>query len=252
MPTSYGSLCDDFFVNMTLNTELELPTERETILNFFELVQKKFPTMNTFYQQATGEFCLDEDREAGSYRWISVEVDRICVGYVNPPELEMADQLHRYVLEIATYALGVSSLDIDALDVMMGMDFDYQGNHDEIFAQALFADSPFGTLLDWDGTKPLGYDPSILVSLGDDCRSQAKLSLESRTGAYQLRTRKYKEEEQLGIYLSIRQYPDPLVKFLSIDSYNRQRQVCEELMNDKIIPNFVTPISETIAQHRHQ
>ncbi len=251
MPTSYGSLCDDFCVNMILNTELELPTERETILNFFELIQKKFPAMNTFYQQPSGEFCLDEDREAGSYRWISVEVDRICAGFVNPPDLEAADDLHRFILDISTYALGVSNLDIDALDVIMGMEFDYQGNHDEIFAEALFMNTPFGTLLDWHGAKPLGYAPSFLVSLGDDCRSQAKLLLESRTGAYQLRTKKYKDEDQLGIFLSVRQYPNPMVKFSPMDSYNRQRQTCEALMSEKIIPNFVTPITQTIAQHRN-
>ena len=63
MGTTYGSFCDDFYVNMNLNTELELPRERDTILHFFERIQRQFPTMNTFYQRETGEFCLEENRE---------------------------------------------------------------------------------------------------------------------------------------------------------------------------------------------
>ena len=100
MATSFGSLCDDFYVNMNLNTELELPTERDTILHFFERIQRQFPAMNTFYQRESGEFCLDEDREAGSYRWVSVERDRVCSGHVNPDSLDQADQQHRLILEL--------------------------------------------------------------------------------------------------------------------------------------------------------
>jgi hypothetical protein len=250
MATSYGSLCDDFYVNMILNTELELPTERDTILHFFERMQRQFPTMNTFYQRDTGEFCLEEDREAGHYRWVTVERDRVCSGNVNPEDMADADEQHKLILELVPFALGISNLDIDSLDVLFGMDFDYRGNHDEIFAEALFVDSPFATLLDLPHAKPLGFDPSVLVSLSADCRLQAKISLESRTGAYQIRTGKYKEEEQISLYLSLRQYPKPGQKFSSAESYLYQRNMCEELMNERIIPGFVNPITGAIAQRR--
>ena len=32
---SYASLADDYFVNMNLNTEMQLPSARETVLDFF-------------------------------------------------------------------------------------------------------------------------------------------------------------------------------------------------------------------------
>ena len=250
MTTSYGSICDDFYVNMILNTELELPSGRDTILHFFERIQRQFPTMNTFYQRDTGEFCLEENREPGHYRWITVERDRICSGHVNPMSLAAADEQHRLILEWAPFALGVSDLDIDSLDVLFGMDFDYQGNHDEILADALFSESPFATLLDLPETRPLGFDPTVLLSLSDDCRLQAKVSLESRTGAYQIRTGKFKEEDQLSLYLSIRQYPNPERKFSRLDSYRHQRELCEELMNPRLIPYFINPIVGAIAQRR--
>ncbi len=250
MSTSYGSLCDDFYVNMNLNTELELPTERDTILHFFERIQRQYPTMNTFYQRETGEFCLDEDREAGNYRWVSVERDRICSGYVNPDSFDLVDEQNKMILDLVPYTLGINHLDIDALDVMFGLDFEYQGNHDEILAEALFKESPFSSLLEQPNSRPLGFDPSILVSLSDDCRLQAKITLESRTGAYHIRTGKYKEDDQLSLYLSIRQYPDPDNKFSSAESYINQRSVCEELMNDKVIPSFINPIIGAIAHRR--
>ena len=250
MPTSFGSLCDDFYINMNLNTELELPTERDTILHFFERIQRQFPTMNTFYQRDTGEFCLDEDREAGSYRWVTVEADRVCSGYVNPDTIEAADEQHLLILELVPFALGISNLDIDSLDVMFGMDFDYQGNHDEILAEALFRDSPFATFLDLPNARAMGFDPAILVSLAEDCRLQARISFESRTGAYQMRTGKFKEDDQLSLYLSLRQYPDPSRQFSSADAYNQQRDHCIELMTDNVIPHFVEPIVSVIRQRQ--
>ena len=250
MATSFGSFCDDFYVNMNLNTELELPVGRDTILHFFERIQRQFPTMNTFYQRDTGEFCLDEDREQGSYRWVTVERDRVCSGYVNPPSLAAADEQHQLLLELAPYTLGVSNLDIDSLDVLLGMDFDYRGNHDEILAEALFANSPFAAFLDLPNARPLGFDPAILIGLSDDCRLQARISLESRTNAYQIRTGKFKEEDQLSLYLSIRQYPDPATKFSSKQSYVNQRELCEELMVDRVIPGFVQPIVGAISQRQ--
>ncbi len=250
MATSYGSLCDDFYVNMNLNTELELPSERDTILHFFERIQRQFPTMNNFYQRETGEFCLDEDREAGSYRWVTIEQDRICSGYVNPDSIEKADELHKLILELVPYMLGVNHLDVDSLDILYGMDFDFEGNHDEILADALFSNTPFFSLLDYPEARPIGFDPSVIISLTPDCRLQAKISLESRTGAYQVRTGKYKDDDQISLYLSLRQYPDPTHKFDCLQSYDRQKLYCEQIMNEKIIPNFVKPILGAIGQRQ--
>ena len=73
----YGPLCDDFYVNMTLNTEMELPANRETILHFFERIQKKFPTMRNFYCRERADFVLEEDKESGAYRWCTIEPRRV-------------------------------------------------------------------------------------------------------------------------------------------------------------------------------
>src|SRR5690606_37528747 len=61
----YSSLCDDFYVNINLSTEMDLPASRETILHFFERLQKEYPTMRNFYCREKGDFILEEDKESG-------------------------------------------------------------------------------------------------------------------------------------------------------------------------------------------
>ena len=58
---SYKSLCDDFYVTLTLSTEMELPNNRETVLHYFERVRKQYPSMQKFYNRSQGHFVLEED-----------------------------------------------------------------------------------------------------------------------------------------------------------------------------------------------
>ena len=77
---NYASLCDDFGVSTYVHSKLEMPTGRETVLHFFEAVQKAFPKMTEFEKRADNEYMLEEDREAGSYRWTSLDARRLCAG----------------------------------------------------------------------------------------------------------------------------------------------------------------------------
>ena len=40
MSDSYGALASDFYVNQRLNLKMDLPTERETVLNMFDRARK--------------------------------------------------------------------------------------------------------------------------------------------------------------------------------------------------------------------
>ena len=62
----YSSMCDDFGVYVYLNTKMKLPGRRETVLHFFDSLQKNFPTMTDFECRENGEYVLEEDREQGS------------------------------------------------------------------------------------------------------------------------------------------------------------------------------------------
>ncbi len=247
---SYSSLCDGFYLDMYINTKLDSPIQRDTILTFFERIQKQFPSMGRFYRRKKNEYCLEEDSLTSQYRWITLETDRIGSGFVNPPSFEEAFGQDRLVLELAPYMLSVSHLDINSLDVTFAMDFDYLGSHDEIIAEALLAKSPFCCLLDLPQAKPFDFSPAVVVALSEDACTQARISIESRTSTYEPEKQRRRLDEAINLSFTIRQYPATSGKFDSIKSFEYQCQLAQELMAEKIIPNFVRPLTETIAQKR--
>ena len=247
---SFGSFCDDFFVDMHVNTELDLPSERDTILIFFERIQKQFPAMGNFCRKDSGDFCLEEDRDGERFRWVTLELDRICATCSNPKDLAEAYELQRLVLELAPYMLGVSHLDIDSLDVTYTMDFDFEGNHNEVISDAFFSSTAFGGLTDLPGAIPIGFTPASIVALTEDCRTQARIAIEPRTSVYEVRNKKYKSNETISLYFTIRRYPHPKGKFDAVKSFEEQCEIAEELMSEKIIPHFANPLINAIAQRR--
>ena len=73
MMNPYSSLSDDFYINMHLHTDMDLPNQRETVLHFFEQMQRRYPKLRHFYQRERGEFILEEEKEHGEYRWIAAD-----------------------------------------------------------------------------------------------------------------------------------------------------------------------------------
>lgn len=244
--TDYSSLADDFYVNLNLNTEMALPAARETVLGFFERVQKTYPTMRNFYTRESGDFVLEEDKEQGHYRWITIEPRRVCSGYVNPPNIETAMEQHKLVLELVPYMLSLSPLDCEAIDFMMGFDFSYRGNHDELVAEALGASPAIEGLLQIGGSQVINYEPSITVCLDESCRLQARLMVETRTNAYHVRRGEY-PEEQISVYFTIRQYGSlpPGVTFEETLAKLRERN--ERLLQEHVVNQVLRPLAQAIS-----
>src|ERR1700749_3799593 len=96
----YSSLSDDFYVNMNLSTEMELPKNRETVLHYFERIQKSYPTMRNFYCREKGYFVLEEYKDQGHYLWSTIESRRVCSGHVNPTSVEETLEQHKLVLDL--------------------------------------------------------------------------------------------------------------------------------------------------------
>lgn len=250
MTNSFGSFCDDFFLEMCVNTQLDLPTQRDTILAFFERIQKQYPQLSCFSRHETGDYSLEQEEQGQRTRWVSLELDRVVAGWAEPEKLNDAYAFQSEVLNLIPYMLGVSTLDMDSLDVTFSMDFDYQGNHDEVIVEALLGASSFSSLLDLPKARPIGCCPSFVVSLSEDCRLQARVAVESRTTAFDVRNEKYKSEEPISLYFTVRRYPLPEPKFDAAQAYLEQCRLAEQLMFDKIIPCFVQPINNAIAQRR--
>src|SRR5271154_1887090 len=242
----YSSLCDDFGVYLYLNTKMPLPSSRESILHFFDGLRKTYPQMTDFDARESGEFVLEEDRETGSYRWVTVEQRRLCSGYVNPPEVELADTQHEHILAVGPYHLDLTALDCEALDVLFAFDFMYSGNHDEVVAEALGLTGPLEGLMQMPGSRVINYEPAVMLSLDDTFRLQCRLAIETRTTTYQVRTGQF-PEAPISVYFTVRQYWGRQSFKTLAESYHNQRRLCQELVDSHVLPGVIKPLAQTIA-----
>lgn len=242
----YSSLCDDFYLNMNLSTEMELPSSRETILHFFERLRKAYPGMQNFYCREEGEFVLEEDKHQGRYRWCTVEPRRLCSGYVNPEGLQEALAQHRLVLQLAPYELSISPLDCEALDVLFGFDFTYRGNHNQVVAEALGLPPALERFAERTGIAVVHYEPGLTLALDKDCRRQCRISLETRTNAYHIRTGEY-PEEQLSVYVTCRQYATLPDENAFISTFEELVRICQEVIDTYVIEEVLEPLARVIA-----
>src|SRR5258706_13504896 len=177
MYAPFASVCDDFYVNMRLAMQLSLPHNRETVLHFFERVQRQFPEMSGFRKYANGDLSIEENRDNDAYRWVTLESRRLCAGHVNPESLEDALKLHGLLLQQVPYDLGFSPVEVDYLDILFGFDLSFRGNHDEIIAESLLQDSPLACLLAEPGAKAVDIQPSITAALSEACRLQRRVDV---------------------------------------------------------------------------
>lgn len=246
MTNPYASFCEDFYVNMRLGSQLALPHNRDTILHFFERAQRAYPGMTRFRKSETGEFNLEEDRGGQSYRWLTLEPKRLSSGHVNPESIEEALKIHQFVLQQAPHNLGISPVEIDYLDILFGFDLSFSGNHDEIVADSLFADSPLNFLSDEPGARAVDFQPTVTMALSEDCRLQARLDVITRTNSYQVRTGDY-SEDVISIYFIVRRYWGDRPKVAMEDLFAHMADRADALCNSYVLPRIVRPISEAIA-----
>jgi hypothetical protein len=243
---SYSSLADDYYVNMNLSTEMDLSGSRETILHYVEQLQKKYPEMRNFYARDKGDFVLEEDKDGGNYRWCSLEPRRLSSGFLNPPTVDDALDQHRAALEIAPYALSLSPLDCEALDVLIGFDFTYCGNQNQLLAEALGVPPAFEHLAAMPGCTFINNEPSMTLALDHDCRIQCRVGVETRTNAYQIRTGEY-QQEQLSVYVTARQYGSLELGTTYVEAIDELASVARDLVETYIADAVLEPLARTIS-----
>ena len=244
--TQYSSYCYEFYLNMSLNTEMELPRGRDTLLHFFEQLQKHYPTMRNFYGREKGEYVLEEDKDSGSYRWTTVEGKRVSSGYVNPESIDLAEEQHRLVLESVPYMLSISPLDCESLDFMFGFDFTYRGNHHALLAEALGIIPAFEKPSELPGCQIIANEQSIQFALDEDCRTQCRIAVEPRTGAYHIRTGEF-PEEQLSVYLTLRRYGSLEPDGDYVKTLQMLQKHAMEVLEGYVVESILQPLHAAIA-----
>jgi hypothetical protein len=248
MPNSYAAFCDESYVNLRLGTLMKLPTDRNTLVSFFERMQRLYPEMLNFHQDGRhGEASVEESRDANSYRWLCVEPQRLSSGYLNPPEVQDAYKFNSSVLETVPYYMAVSQVDLDYLDVLWGFDFQYKGNHHELIAEALLGESPIGRMMDAPGARGINFELSGIVALSEDARLHARVWVEPRTTPTHVRSGEY-PEDMLSLYVIVRQWsggkrrPDLGALHAALIEQG------EKFIEERVLDTFVTPIREGIAR----
>lgn len=245
MSNPYSSFCEDFYINMRLGSQMALPNSRETILHFFERVQKQYPGLTRF-RRTDGEVSLEEDRDKEGYRWLSLENRKLSSGHVNPASISQAMSYHQMVLEMAPHHLGISPLEVDYIDVLFGFDLVFSGNHDEIVSETLLTESPLSCLNEEAGARPVDFQPSLTVALSDDCRLQARLDVITRTNSYQIRTGEY-SDDTISVYLILRRYWGDRPRVAFDEMIGQLAERAEAMCHNHVLPRVLRPISEAIA-----
>jgi hypothetical protein len=242
----YGCDADDCYVNVHLNTQMELPNSRDTVLHFFEQMKKGFPDLRNFYTRENGDLVLEGEKEQASHRWVAIEPRRLCSGHFNPDALDDAFRQHELVLELAPHLLTISLLDCEALDVMFGFEFHYEGNHDEVVAEAMGVGHGLEGFLERPRTQVINFEPSLTLALCESAQLQCRLAIETRMSARQPRPREF-GDDQIRVYFTVRQYWGAGPELTFIESMRQQREVGEEIVQQTVIPRIVQPLAQAIA-----
>lgn len=246
MTTSYGALCNDFYINQKLALKMPLPSDRESLLHFFDRVRKSDPTMDQF-RRFENELSLESARtKSMQYKWVSMRETSLRSGYVNPANMAEGYVLHKLLLEMAPYHLSISPLDVDHLELTFGFDLECDGDQDRVVAEALFGDSPLAQIAQVDDAKLLNAQPMVGMALSKHGDLQASFDVKTRRRGKRGSTKRSRSEP-ISIYMTLRQYGpinevEDLPEILQMLSHH-----AETLATDKVVPHMLTPIARLIA-----
>jgi len=247
MMDSYNHLCDEHYMTLMVNTFLNLPSQRETLIHFFERIQKSYPAMRNFYTRDGGEqIALEEDRADNTYRWLTLEPRRLLAGYINPPGTDAAIEYHRLVLENAPFHLSLSALDCEAIDILFGFDFTYQGNHNQLIADVLGVPAAFEGIAEIPSAQVVHCEPSLTLAFDPDCRLQCRVSIETRTNDYHVRRREY-PEEQISVYLTCRHYGVLSGEQGFLQTLDLVVKTGTSVVDEFVVPMILEPLAKAIA-----
>jgi len=247
MAESYRAICSDFYVNQKISLKLDLPRERQTVLDMFDRVRRQYPTMSQF-RRYRDEVALESDPSAEQNRWVAIRNNNIRSGAVNPESLAEAYSLHAHVLEVAPYFLSVSPLDVDFLEVLYGFDIQTERNQDEVVYEALIANSPFAKLLDLPDARVSDCQPLFGLTVREpDGEGEIEVNFEVKTRAQQ---RGGRPDEPVSVYLTLRKFgPVGEVRQLP-EVLTHLTRLGEELAESRVVPNMVVPIRDAAGPGR--
>jgi hypothetical protein len=243
--SKFSDICDDHYINLNLSTETSIPHERTSVMFFFEQLRKRYPAMKNFYSRDKNDFVLEQDKDGGSYRWVTLENKRLCSGFVNPESVADAMEQHHSILDSIPHTLSISPLDCETLNLTYGFDFAYQGNQHQLIADALGMSPAFENGLQIPGAKLVSYDPVIQLALDPECKIQCRLGIESRTTAFHVRTGEF-PEDNLSVFFTLRKYGGIEAGETYESTFRDLSQRASELIDEFVTQQILLPLQNAI------
>lgn len=243
--SSFVALCDGFYVNQKLTTRMDLPLQREGVLELFERLRKEYPALERF-RRYEGELALESAARAGSHQWVALRKTSVRSGSVRPSDPAEASRLHRSVLELAPLFLSISPLDVESVETLYGFDLEAVGNHNEIVYEALFAKTPLARLLEGTEWSLLDFQPFWTMGLSKRCDVQASVEIKTRTGPREVRTSRYKEEA-ISVFVTVRRVGGVTDVRELPGAYAELEHEAERIVMERVAPLVLAPIREAIA-----
>lgn len=245
MTTSFGALCNDFYINQKLALKMDLPSDRETLLHLFDRVRKSMPGMDRLRRFQT-ELALESTRKEEEYQWLALRRASVRTGHVNPKDMAKGYELHKLVLELAPYHLTISPLDVDHLELLFGFDLECANNHDEVVYDALFAHSPMAPLMQVKGAKTIDVQPVFGMTLSEKGDYQCFFEVKTRPKTRRGRVSKFRDEP-ISILLTLRKFgPIDDISQLKTE-FDQMAAKAEQLAVEQLVPNLLTPIARQIT-----
>lgn len=248
MSLAFGAHCDDFHIATRLFLKLDLSLQRETVLHFFDSVRREFPGMRKLRRREDSSLLLEEDEdERGQRRWLRLDQATIRLGHHNPPDIDDAARFAHVILKTAPYHLTLGDLDYDHMEVVLGFDLEYRGNHDQLIADTLYAGGPLAGLVQHGSiVHAIDAQPFLGFSLSDACDLQAYIEIKSRTSTFEVRTGQY-EPQPLSVFLTIRRFFGFIEKESLVDVHREMTDLAMEWAVERVVPLIIQPLAHAIA-----
>ncbi|MBO6513167.1 MAG: hypothetical protein JJ974_04300 [Phycisphaerales bacterium] len=242
MHSSYRALCSDFYINAKMNVRMELPTNREPVLDLFERARRSFPAMNAF-RRYKDELALESAANATPHRWMAIRAASVRTGVVNPSNEEDMYSVHRLAAEVSPYYLSISPLDLEYIELLYGFDLAAKENHDEIAASALLSGSPMAALLENEDVKISDCQPMLGMNLLNEDGLEAHFEIKTRTNAKGTPA----GSEPISVYLTLRKY-DPVTDLTDLTGQlDELIERGQRLVDQYAVPNLLVPLRDEIV-----
>lgn len=245
---SFAALCSDYYINSKLAVKMDLPHDREAVLELFSRVRREYPEMKRF-RRFPDELSLESpSRDADAHLWTAIRRTSVRTGVVSPQKAPGGDTLHKLVLSLAPFYLSINPLDMAYLEVVLGFDLETDGNHHAIVRDALFAGSAMGAIFDDASFAPIDVQPFIAVALNEKGDRRAYVDIKPRTTPGQ--ARRGGSDGPISVFLTVRSHQTPEdVRGLPA-LFDELRTEAELLAERRLVPNVIRPLREAIASQR--